>query len=73
MTWAPAYVPAIIEAWYPGGRRYAIADMLFGDYNPADASRDIYKSETSAAFDDYRMAGRTYPSSKASCIRLATA
>ena len=35
VNWAQANVPAIVEAWYPGpGRRHAIADVLFGDYNP---------------------------------------
>jgi beta-glucosidase len=34
--WAKQHVPAILEAWYPGefGGR-AIAETLFGDYNPA--------------------------------------
>jgi beta-glucosidase len=35
VSWAAENVPAIIEAWLPGeeGAR-AIADVLFGDYNP---------------------------------------
>jgi beta-glucosidase len=34
--WAKQHIPAILEAWYPGefGGR-AIAETLFGDYNPA--------------------------------------
>ena len=36
VNWADKFVPAILEAWYPrlskGG--IAIADVLFGDYNP---------------------------------------
>ena len=36
INWAAGNVPAVVEAWYPGseGGR-AVADVLFGDYNPA--------------------------------------
>lgn len=56
-------VPGIIEAWYPGqAAGQAIAEVLFGDYNPAGRLPvTFYKSETDLPdFSDYRMEGRTY-------------
>ena len=63
VNWAQEHVPAIVEAWYPGqAAGTAIADVLFGDYNPAGRLPvTFYKSVADLPpFDDYRMAGRTY-------------
>lgn len=54
---------AIVQAWYggeQGGR--AVADILFGDYNPSGKLPvTFYKSADQLPdFEDYRMAGRTY-------------
>ncbi|MGQ9800646.1 MAG: glycoside hydrolase family 3 C-terminal domain-containing protein [Candidatus Saccharicenans sp.] len=56
-------VPAIVEAWYPGqAAGQAIAEALFGDYNPAGRLPvTFYKSaDDLPPFIDYRMEGRTY-------------
>ncbi|CAK7080837.1 MAG: Beta-hexosaminidase [Bacteroides rodentium] len=35
INWADKFVPAILEAWYPGSKGgTALADILFGDYTP---------------------------------------
>ena len=63
VTWARDHVPAIVEAWYPGqAGGTALADVLFGDYNPAGRLPvTFYKSaEQLPPFTDYAMKGRTY-------------
>jgi beta-glucosidase len=63
VNWAQGNVPAVVEAWYPGEEGgTALADMLFGDYNPAGRLPvTFYKSvEQLPPFEDYRMEGRTY-------------
>ncbi len=63
VNWAQEHVPAILEAWYPGqAAGTAIADVLFGDYNPGGRLPiTFYRSVADLPpFDDYRMAGRTY-------------
>jgi beta-glucosidase len=63
INWAAANIPAIVEAWYPGqAGGDALADVLFGDYNPAGRLPvTFYKSAADLpAFDDYSMKNRTY-------------
>lgn len=63
VNWAAAHIPAIVEAWYPGeAGGTAVADVLFGDYNPAGRLPvTFYKSvDDLPPFEDYGVDGRTY-------------
>ena len=54
---------AILQAWYPGqAGGTAIADVLFGDYNPAGRLPvTFYKNmQQLPDYEDYSMKGRTY-------------
>ena len=63
INWENDNLPAILEAWYPGqAGGTAIADVLFGDYNPSGRlPLTFYKDITDIpAFNDYSMEGKTY-------------
>ena len=63
VNWADQNLPAIVEAWYPGGQGgEATADVLSGDYNPAGRLPvTFYRSlDQLPPFEDYSMANRTY-------------
>ena len=63
VNWAKENIPAIVDCWYPGEEGgNAVADVLFGDYNPAGRLPvTFYKSVNDIPpFDDYKMEGKTY-------------
>ena len=55
---------ALIQAWYGGqAAGLAVADVLFGDYNPAGRLPVTFYESTSqlpSDFEDYNMEGKTY-------------
>ena len=54
---------AIVQAWYPGQEGgTAVAEVLFGDYNPSGKLPvTFYKSSSQLPdYEDYSMKGRTY-------------
>ena len=63
MERAPEYCQAILQAWYPGqSGGKAVAEVLFGDYNPAGRlPATFYRNLAQLPdFEDYNMAGHTY-------------
>lgn len=63
IPWENDNIPAILNAWYGGqAAGTAVADVLFGDYNPAGRLPvTFYKSDNDLPdFSDYSMKGRTY-------------
>ena len=63
INWSEENIPAIIESWYGGEEAgTAIADVLFGDYNPGGKLPvTFYKStDQLPPFTNYDMKGRTY-------------
>jgi beta-glucosidase len=63
VNWADKALPAIVEAWYPGGEGgQAIASLIAGDFSPSGRLPvTFYRSAAQLpGFTDYTMTGRTY-------------
>ena len=63
IPWEASNLPAIVNCWYGGqSAGTALADVLFGDYNPAGRLPvTFYKSDKDLPdFNEYSMKNRTY-------------
>jgi len=63
LGWAKANAATVVAAWYPGEEGgTAIADVLFGDYNPAGRLPVTFyaSADDLPPFTEYAMEGRTY-------------
>ncbi len=63
VKWADENIPAILHAWYPGGRGgEAVASVLFGEYSPSGRLPVTFYATTEELpdFRDYSMKNRTY-------------
>jgi len=63
VNWSDQHIPAIIEAWYPGGQGgEAIARLIAGDFSPAGRLPVTFYTSVKQLpdFRDYSMANRTY-------------
>ncbi len=63
INWEAEHIPAIVDIWYPGEEGgTALADVLFGDYNPAGRLPITFMKSLDQVpeFTDYSMKNRTY-------------
>ena len=63
LDWESKNIPAILNAWYGGqAGGQAVADVIFGDYNPAGRlPLTFYRSvDDLPDYEDYNMSNRTY-------------
>ena len=63
INWAAENIRAVLDVWYPGEEGgTAVADVLFGDYNPAGRLPVTFVKSLDQLppFTDYAMKGRTY-------------